>query len=142
LTLGTVIRATGCADPSASTAPEESLGEVAQAISGARTYLYQHCDYTGYSVGLLAGDYTLAQIQGAGLLNDDLSSLQVPTGYEIELFQHDNFAGFSTVLTGDTRRSVAGLLQAVASARRRVSGPVRPWPSRSGRAGRSRTART
>ncbi len=61
----------------------------------------QNCDYGGYNVGLPAGSYTLAQLQARGIVNDDISSLRVQSGYSITLYQHDNFTGNSITKTGD-----------------------------------------
>ncbi|HEY8939083.1 MAG TPA: hypothetical protein VIM59_02795 [Cellvibrio sp.] len=57
--------------------------------------VYQHCSYGGTAVGLAAGNYTLSQLQALGVRNDDISSVQVNSGYEIVLYQNDNFGGTS-----------------------------------------------
>ncbi|HEY8941377.1 MAG TPA: carbohydrate-binding protein [Cellvibrio sp.] len=61
----------------------------------------QHCNYGGYNVALTPGSYTLSQLLAKGILNDDVSSLRVQSGYSITLYQHDNFAGNSITKTGD-----------------------------------------
>lgn len=61
----------------------------------------QDCDYGGYNVGLPAGNYTLAQLQARGIVNDDISSLRVQSGYSITLYQHDNFTGNAITKTAD-----------------------------------------
>ncbi|WP_235425642.1 carbohydrate-binding protein [Cellvibrio mixtus] len=61
----------------------------------------QHCNYGGYNVALTPGSYTLSQLLAKGILNDDVSSLRVQSGYSITLYQHDNFAGNSIIKTGD-----------------------------------------
>lgn len=61
----------------------------------------QHCDYSGYTVGLPTGRYTLGQLQSRGIANDDISSLRVQAGYSITLYQHDNFTGNALTKTGD-----------------------------------------
>ncbi|VUD62768.1 Flavastacin [Thalassocella blandensis] len=63
--------------------------------------LYQHCNYTGYSSSIGEGSFTLSQLMARGLQNDDLSSLRVPAGYEVDLYQHDNFQGSKITITGD-----------------------------------------
>ncbi len=63
--------------------------------------LYQHCNYGGYAVSLPVGDYTLSQLNARGIANDDISSLKVQAGYEIQVFQNDLYGGASFVLTGD-----------------------------------------
>lgn len=61
--------------------------------------LYQHCDYGGYSASLNVGSYTLGQLQALGVANDDISSLQLQSGYQITMYQHDNFGGNVLVKT-------------------------------------------
>lgn len=63
---------------------------------------YQDCNYAGYSVALPEGSYTLSQLQARGVRNDDLSSLRVNAGYQITLYQDDNFTGPSVTKTADT----------------------------------------
>ncbi len=63
--------------------------------------LSQHCDFGGYTVGLPVGRYTLGQLQALGIMNNDISSLRVQSGYSITLYQDDNFSGNSVVKTGD-----------------------------------------
>jgi chitinase len=55
--------------------------------------MYKDCNYTGTAVNLPAGDYNLAALQSRGILNDDVSSLKVNTGYEVVLYEGDNFTG-------------------------------------------------
>lgn len=55
--------------------------------------LHQHCNFTGASAKLGEGRYNLAQLQAAGIANDDVSSITVPEGYQVEVFQHNDFAG-------------------------------------------------
>ena len=61
--------------------------------------VYKHCNYstTGYAVTLSIGDYTTAQLTAKGISNNDVSSLKVNSGYEIVLYDLDNFQG--TTLT-------------------------------------------
>lgn len=68
--------------------------------SGGAVKLYEHCYYTGYTVGLGEGSYRLNDLISRGLINDDLSSLQVDAGYKVEMFQHDNFTGNVITKTG------------------------------------------
>jgi beta-glucanase (GH16 family) len=68
--------------------------------SGVAT-LYQHCNFTGYAAGLPVGSYTLSQLQSRGVTNDDISSVRVQSGYQIRLYQGDNFTGSSVIKTGD-----------------------------------------
>lgn len=56
---------------------------------------YQHCNFGGYSSHLPPGRYTLRQLQARGIRNDDLSAIQIPNGFIVKLYQHDNFTGRS-----------------------------------------------
>jgi beta-glucanase (GH16 family) len=55
--------------------------------------VYKDCNYTGTAVALTAGSYTLAQLQAKGILNDDISSLKVQSGYKATFYWEDNFTG-------------------------------------------------
>jgi len=70
------------------------------ATSGVAT-VYKDCSYGGYAVGLNPGTYTLSQMNALGILNDDISSLKVTSGYKVTLYQDDNFGGSTLVLTAD-----------------------------------------
>jgi hypothetical protein len=101
--VGVTVAAVNCAAPiqESSTDPND-LKTTEQAIGGSTTYLYQHCNYDGYRVGLGPGDYNMFDLQARGVTNDDLSSLQVPDGYQATLYQDWNFTGYSVTLSGDT----------------------------------------
>lgn len=80
--------------------------------------VFQDCNYGGYSAGLSTGTYTLGQLQALGVKNDDISSLQVPSGYKVTLYNSDNFGGTSVVLTGnDTCLVAKGFNDLVSSVR-------------------------
>jgi GH18 family chitinase len=64
--------------------------------------VYQDCNYAGYSAPLPEGSYTLGQLQSRGVRDNDLSSLRVNAGYQVQLFDGDNFSGASVTRTGDT----------------------------------------
>ncbi len=53
--------------------------------------LYQHNNYQGYAVNLPEGNFKLKDLQRRGMRNDDISSLRIPAGYEVTLYEHDNF---------------------------------------------------
>ena len=63
--------------------------------------VYKHCNYGGYAVSLPEGNYTLGQLQARGVLDNDISSVKVQSGYEMVLYANDNFAGNSIVISGD-----------------------------------------
>jgi beta-glucanase (GH16 family) len=69
--------------------------------------VFQHCAYTGYGVGLPEGSYTRAQLVSRGVVDNDLSSLRVNAGYQVTLFDGDNFTGASVTKSADTTCLVA-----------------------------------
>jgi hypothetical protein len=68
--------------------------------TGVATF-YKDCNYSGTAVALNTGSYTLSQLNAAGILNDDISSVKVNSGYKVTLYKHDNFGGSILVKTGD-----------------------------------------
>jgi len=68
--------------------------------SGVATF-YKDCNYGGTAVALPVGDYTLSALQAKGILNDDISSLQVSGGYQVLLYADDNFGGASLTVTAN-----------------------------------------
>jgi hypothetical protein len=71
------------------------------ATTAGQVQVAQHCDYGGYNLGLPVGSYTLSQLLARGILNDDISSLRVQSGYKVTLYQHDNFTGNSITKTSN-----------------------------------------
>ncbi|MDE1463345.1 beta/gamma crystallin-related protein [Spartinivicinus poritis] len=68
-----------------------------------RVTLFRHCDFQGNYANLKRGKYNLAKLNRYGILNDDVSSLYVPYGYQVTLYEHDNFQGRAITLTGNDR---------------------------------------
>ncbi len=62
---------------------------------------HEHCGYGGYGAALPVGSYSLAQLLARGIGNDALSSLRVSPGYQVTLYQDDNFTGRSVTKTAD-----------------------------------------
>lgn len=85
-------------------AVRSEIGTTPPPSTGVAT-VYQHCNYGGYGAGLAEGRYTLAQLQGLGVKDNDLSSLKVNAGYQVALFEGDNFTGRSV-----TKTAAAGCL--------------------------------
>ena len=61
--------------------------------------VYTDCDYKGESASFLPGTYDVSHIK---IPNDTLSSVKVPVGRSIKIFQHGVNAGNSITLTKDT----------------------------------------
>jgi chitinase len=75
--------------------------------TGGVATFYKDCNYGGYAVGLAVGDYNVGDLTSRGILNDDISSIKINAGYEVQLFWDANFAGSSTVVGGDNTCLVA-----------------------------------
>ncbi len=69
--------------------------------------VYKDCNYGGYAIGLPAGDYNYGALYVRGVGNEDISSLKVNSGYEIQLFEHDNFTGSSITFNANNSCLVA-----------------------------------
>jgi uncharacterized protein YjdB len=68
--------------------------------TGVATF-YKDCNYGGTAVALPVGTYTLSQLNAKGILNDDVSSVKVNSGYKVTLYQNDNFGGTSLAITAN-----------------------------------------
>jgi hypothetical protein len=78
-----------------------TIGGYAGLTPGGVATVYKDCNYAGYAISLNAGTYTLSQLNALGILNDDISSIKVNSGYKVTLYKNDNFAGTTVVKTGD-----------------------------------------
>jgi hypothetical protein len=67
-------------------------------MTEARVTLFTGCPFSGASVSLGVGDYNMNQI---GLPNDSISSLRVPSGLQLTLYEHNNFEGASVAISSD-----------------------------------------
>jgi hypothetical protein len=63
--------------------------------------LYQNTNYSGWKCSLTCGSYTLSELTAMGFVNDDASSIKVPSGYRVTLYSSDNFTGTSVVKTAN-----------------------------------------
>ncbi len=61
---------------------------------------YEHCNYEGRNWNLDVGDYSW--VENAGIPNDLISSVKVPPGIQVTLYEHSNFDGRQLILTNDT----------------------------------------
>ena len=60
--------------------------------------IYEHCDFQGRSQTLAPGRYDMSQLTFG---NDVLSSVRVPAGMLVRLYQHAGFGGKTLDLTSD-----------------------------------------
>ena len=63
--------------------------------------VYKHCNYGGYAITLPVGSYTVNQLIALGVINDDISSLKVNSGYEAILYRDNNFTGAAYLFKGN-----------------------------------------
>lgn len=62
-------------------------------------YLYADCNYTGQSYTLGVGRYYYYQMK---VPNDRLSSMQIPSGMKVTIYENDNFLGRSNTYYSNT----------------------------------------
>lgn len=60
--------------------------------------IYADANYQGQSATLLPGNYSTMAAAGS-FPNDAVSSVYIPQGYRVVLYEHENFGGKSTTLT-------------------------------------------
>jgi len=72
------------------------------AASLTKVHVYQDINYSGFYSQLPAGQYTLAQLQARGITDNDITSLTVPAGYTITVYENDNFTGSSKTFSANT----------------------------------------
>ena len=74
---------------------------------GSGVSFYQDINYGGTATQAIPkGNYTLAQLQGYGFVNDWASSVKIPSGWKVIMYANDNFTGTSWTLTGNTANFV------------------------------------
>lgn len=72
---------------------------VVEPVTAAVVEIFEHANFGGMCKVLGVGDYNLNQI---GLPNDSLSSVRVPPGLEVVLYEHAGFTGASVRYTAST----------------------------------------
>src|SRR4030095_10883525 len=66
---------------------------VSPVIAQSYVTLYQDCNFRGISATLEVGNYRTYQMK---IGNDKLSSLSIPNGMKVTIYEHDNYSGRST----------------------------------------------
>ncbi len=61
--------------------------------------VYTDVNYSGNSIELPIGTYTMSQLIARGIANDSISSLRVPYGFRVTGYANDNFTGDVMVFT-------------------------------------------
>lgn len=67
-----------------------------------RVTMYTDSDYNGTAVSFDVGEYNMADMIEAGISNDSISSIKVPLGYKLTVFEDIDFAGDSKVYSADS----------------------------------------
>lgn len=75
-------------------------GTTPPATNGAT--FYADINFGGTAVILGVGNYTLSQLNAKGIPNDWMSSLKVPGGWTVEVYENDNFGGTKWTYTSDS----------------------------------------
>ncbi|HEU4423263.1 MAG TPA: hypothetical protein VFR67_12080 [Pilimelia sp.] len=69
---------------------------------GAGVVFFQHVNFGGAATQSLSpGRYTLSALEARGFVNDWASSVRIPSGRSITMFEHDNFQGIQWTLSAD-----------------------------------------
>jgi hypothetical protein len=63
---------------------------------------YADINYGGTAITLGTGNYTLSQLNAKGIPNDWMSSLKVPDGWTVEVYENDNFGGTKWTYTSSS----------------------------------------
>ena len=69
--------------------------------------IFQHGGYGGWEAPFSKGDYNHGAFTAAGGVNDDASSLKVPTCCKVVLYQHGDYAGWSETFTAGDHNSIS-----------------------------------
>lgn len=70
--------------------------------------LYVDYNLKGNSVKFIPGTYTMSDMVAAGMPNDQVSSLYIPSGYNVQLFKNDNFNSLIGKFEGPRRVNLSG----------------------------------
>jgi uncharacterized protein YdeI (BOF family) len=76
-------------------------GTIPVPVSSGVATTYKDCNYGGSAVSLPVGDYTLSALNSRGILNDDISSISLNSGYQMIIYENDNFGGASLAITSN-----------------------------------------
>ena len=79
-----------------------AIGLLAEPASVAGVTVYSECNYRGRSATLIPGEYAALSLSRAGLADNSISSIKVPQGFEIQLFENDFYRGRSGTLAANS----------------------------------------
>lgn len=78
---------------------EEVTKQAAADPTGPKVTLFSDCKFAGKMVYVSFGEY--ASMEKAGFGNDVLSSMKIPAGVKVQVFEHNDFKGDTAVFTTD-----------------------------------------
>ena len=64
--------------------------------------LFEHCNYMGKSVSISPGNWDMNSLIRKGVVNDDVSSIYIPSNYEVDLYKDAGFSGRKLTLRRNT----------------------------------------
>lgn len=67
-----------------------------------KTTFYQNTNFGGTAVSLKPGGYTTAQLYAEGIADNWASSVKVPEGYTVDIYDYDSFGGTRWTFTADS----------------------------------------
>jgi len=79
-----------------------SFGPSLNTSSSANVTLYGDIPFKGWYKQLNAGIYNFDDLTALGVVNDQLSSISIPKGFKVTLYENGNFTGSSVSLTDHT----------------------------------------
>jgi hypothetical protein len=87
---------------------------------------YQDINYGGTSVSLQPGNYTLSQMNAAGIPDNWMTSLKVPSGWTVEVYDGDNFTGTKWTYTASSSWVGDATNDKMTSVKIYISSPTNP----------------
>lgn len=79
-----------------------SFGQSSHVSSSANVTLYGDISFRGWYKQISTGTYDLASLTALGAVNDQLSSISIPKGFKVTLYENGDFTGSSVTLIGHT----------------------------------------
>ena len=96
-------------DEAGTSAQSGQISVTTQPGGTATVQLYQHCNFGGWQANFNGtGNVSLGQIQAAGGINDDASSIRVAAGFKVTVFADNNQTGAAVTYTAGDHACFVG----------------------------------
>lgn len=79
-----------------------SFGFTAEDPENIQVFVYEDYNYLKLGKALSVGNYTMQQLLNLGIMDNSISSIGIPEGLKITLYENDNYGGASISLTRHT----------------------------------------